>query len=91
MFVYFFPGLRVARFASNDVGSDSAILKIQDNPAYKGVWAPKKIPNSQYVGDSYILPGEVGAVGFELWVVRFRLLCVMHIKHGEKINTKKYQ
>jgi calreticulin len=39
-----------------------------DNPAFKGVWAPKKIPNKDYDGKSYIYK-DIGAVGFELWVV----------------------
>jgi calreticulin len=39
-----------------------------DNPAYKGVWAAKKIANPEYDGKSYIYK-DIGAVGFELWVV----------------------
>lgn len=39
-----------------------------DNPAYKGKWYPKKIANPEYKGDSYIYE-DIGAVGFELWVV----------------------
>jgi len=39
-----------------------------DNPKYKGPWAPKKVPNPEYDGKSYIYK-DIGAVGFELWIV----------------------
>merc|ERR1712146_592407 len=39
-----------------------------DNPDYKGPWKQKMIPNPEFTEDiaNY---GDIGAVGFELWVV----------------------
>merc|ERR1719171_835140 len=42
-----------------------------DNPAYKGVWAPKKIANPAYVDDTSI--GQYGSfswVGIDVWQVK---------------------
>ena len=39
-----------------------------DNPKYKGPWAPKKIPNPKFDPKAYVI-NDVGALGFELWVV----------------------
>jgi len=39
-----------------------------DNPAFKGVWKAKQIPNPAYSDDVYAFD-NIGAVGFELWIV----------------------
>jgi len=39
-----------------------------DNPAFKGVWKAKQIPNPKYDPEVYDYP-NIGAVGFELWIV----------------------
>merc|ERR1719158_2785795 len=38
------------------------------NPDYKGVWKAKRIPNPDYREDVYVFD-DIGAVGFELWIV----------------------
>lgn len=38
------------------------------NPEYKGPWAPDQIPNPDYEDTVYVYD-DIGAVGFELWVV----------------------
>lgn len=41
-----------------------------DNPAYKGVWKPRMIPNPDYFED--LKPSDftkMGAIGFELWTM----------------------
>ena len=38
------------------------------NPKYRGVWKPKQIPNPAYDPNAYAYK-DIGAVGFELWVV----------------------
>jgi len=42
--------------------------KMMANPEYKGEWSPDQIPNPDYVEDVYDYE-DIGAVGFELWVV----------------------
>merc|ERR1712072_547442 len=39
-----------------------------DNPAYKGVWKAKQIPNEKFVENVYSYD-DIGSVGFELWTV----------------------
>ena len=42
-----------------------------DNPAYKGEWAPRKIPNPNYFEDSTPVKSlvPIGGVGIELWTM----------------------
>ena len=42
-----------------------------DNPAYKGEWKPKQIPNPKYYEDKTPLAniGKIGAVGVEIWTM----------------------
>ena len=42
-----------------------------DNPAYKGVWAPRDIPNPDFFNDEAPLThlGAVGAVAIEIWTM----------------------
>jgi len=42
--------------------------KMIENPAYKGVWKPKQIDNEKFV-ENVGFYEDIGAVGFELWVV----------------------
>ena len=42
-----------------------------DNPAYKGVWAPRKIPNRNYFEDLHPANFQkIGALGFEIWTMQ---------------------
>jgi len=43
------------------------VQKMIENPDYVGEWSPKQIANEKYTDD--IANYDVGAVGFELWVV----------------------
>lgn len=46
-----------------------------DNPAYKGVWAPRKIKNPNYFEDK--TPGNfepIGGLGFEIWTMQGNIL-----------------
>merc|ERR1712137_903071 len=44
---------------------------MKDNPAYKGVWEAKKIPNPEYVDDDSIYSySDFGFIGFDLWQVK---------------------
>jgi calnexin len=46
-----------------------------DNPAYKGVWAPKKIKNPNYYEDKTPANLEpMGAIGFEIWTMQNDIL-----------------
>mmetsp|Transcript_6044 Transcript_6044/g.6947 ORF Transcript_6044/g.6947 Transcript_6044/m.6947 type:complete len:110 (+) Transcript_6044:943-1272(+) len=38
------------------------------NPEYKGEWKPKQLDNPEYDAEVYAFD-DIGAVGFELWVV----------------------
>jgi len=44
------------------------VQKTIENPAYKGVWKPKQIANPAYDDKVYAFK-DIGAVGFELWLV----------------------
>ncbi|KAF9387930.1 hypothetical protein CPC16_006773 [Podila verticillata] len=57
-----------------------------DNPDYKGVWAPRKIPNPSFFEDKH--PSnfdKIGAVGFEIWTMQKDILFDnIYIGHSEK-------
>lgn len=46
-----------------------------DNPAYKGVWAPRKISNPNYFEDKMPSNFEpMAGIGFELWTMQENIL-----------------
>merc|ERR1712224_582117 len=42
--------------------------KMIPNPEYKGEWKPKQVPNPDYDKSAYKFD-DIGAIGFELWIV----------------------
>ena len=40
-----------------------------ENPAYKGEWNPKQIPNKDYVKGEQLAAFDAKYIGFELWIV----------------------
>jgi len=67
-----------------------------ENPAYKGPWAPRKIPNPSYFEDKTPSNFEpIGAIGYELWTmtndILFDNIYVGHsIKDAEKLQKKTF-
>jgi len=47
-----------------------------DNPAYKGVWKPRKIPNPEYFEEKEPLKsiGNIAGIGFEIWSMQSDIL-----------------
>lgn len=61
------------RILTCDLNSGTAPLI--DNPAYKGVWAPRKIPNPDYFEDNTPSKFEpIAGIGIELWTMQENIL-----------------
>merc|ERR1712182_74232 len=61
-----------------------------DNPAYKGVWKAKQVPNEKFVENVYAYD-DIGAVGFELWTVNKgsifdNILLTDSFEHAKKVG-----
>merc|ERR1711972_360754 len=50
------------------MGGERAAKKIE-NPAYKGEWKPKQIPNRDYEEGVQLAAFDSAYVGYELWIV----------------------
>jgi calnexin len=67
-----------------------------DNPAYKGIWKPRKIPNPAYFEDKTPSNFEpMGAVGFEIWTMQndilFDNIYIGHsIEDAEKLRKETF-
>ncbi|KAF6748416.1 Calreticulin family-domain-containing protein [Ephemerocybe angulata] len=56
---------------STPTGAASGPAPLIDNPAYKGEWAPRKIPNPAFFEDKAPVKSlpKIGGVGIELWTM----------------------